>query len=96
MRLKDFVEYAAFMEEPLTAALELTRGLNLAARGLDEENEARALGRIGRMDRRRDCSGQGHAADAARGGRGELLRPARAPLKEPSPAPNVCSRGIFG
>ncbi len=49
MQLKDFVEYAAFMEEPLTAAIELTRGLNLAARGLDEANEARALGRIGRL-----------------------------------------------
>lgn len=48
-QLKDFVEYAAFMEEPLAAALELTRGLNLAARGLDEANEARALGRIGRL-----------------------------------------------
>jgi hypothetical protein len=42
------LDYAVLMEEPLARALDLARGLMLAAQGMDDDGDGRALLALGR------------------------------------------------
>lgn len=48
-RLAALTDYVATMEEPLEAALDLTRGLTLAAQGLDDRENGRTFLALGRL-----------------------------------------------